>query len=230
MTEAVRARAERVLRVLPEWLALETHQVQLQAPENGHLHWVGKAEPKFLTGKATSDWPLAGALILNDLLDDAAPGQAPRERHPPKESHSHWRQWLRLSNLLQGLSGVALLTESMIHAGQTLAVAVPRTVASAAAPDPAGWGKVLEEAEFLARLRPGFERLSERGVAAPDAIGAEVQDCDDYRVAEALWETARLVFLTPTQMECAASWQQAGFAVIEEAGDWWLAVESALNL
>ncbi len=253
VTNEVRERAETVSKALPEWLAMETHQVHLQGPANGHLHWVGKAEPKFLTGKATSDWPLAGALILNDVLNDPPserlneplndltndpPNDLANDRtgdtlsaalasKTPKDSHAHWRQWLRISNLLQAVPGVALLTESMINTGQTLAVAQPKPAEPTAAPG--GWGKLLDEAEFLGRLRPGFERLSERGAAAPDAIGVEIEDGDDYRVAEALWGAARLVFLTPAQMECAASWQQAGFAVIEEAGDWWLAIESALN-
>ncbi|MBK5938332.1 DEAD/DEAH box helicase [Halochromatium roseum] len=217
VTGAVRERAERVSQALPEWLESEAHGVHLQGPATGYLQWVGQAEPKFLTGKATSSQPLAGALVLNDVVI----GQA------PKEGHSHWRQWLRIANLLQGVPGAALLTESMLDAGHVLAVPQPKVVTAAVAP--AGWGKVLEESEFLGRLRPGFERLSESGVAAPSAIGAEVEDADDYRVAEALWEAAKLVFLTPAQMECATSWKQAGFAVVEEADDWWLAVEAALN-
>jgi hypothetical protein len=89
--------------------------------------------------------------------------------------------------------------------------------------------RILDDAEFLERLQQGFVYLSNAGVPAPDAIGAELETDDDYRVAEALWEQARVVFLTAAQMECAASWQGAGFAVVAETENWWLAVEHALE-
>jgi len=92
-----------------------------------------------------------------------------------------------------------------------------------------GWAEILDAAEFLERLGQGFLYLGNAGVPAPDAIGAEIDDGGDYRVAEALWETARVVLLTAAQMECAASWQRAGYAVIEESRNWWLAIEHALR-
>ena len=91
------------------------------------------------------------------------------------------------------------------------------------------WTQILDDAEFLERLAQGFLYLGNCGVPAPDEIGFEHEEGDDYRVAEALWEQARLVFLTSAQMECAESWKSAGYAVIEEAENWWLAVESALK-
>lgn len=63
----------------------------------------------------------------------------------------------------------------------------------------------------------------------PDDIGCEQEEGDDYRVAEGLWDQARLVFLTSGQVECAGSWRGAGYAVIEESDNWWLALESALG-
>ena len=217
VTDGGRARSAEVLKALPEWVGSEAQSVQLQGPKSNFLQWVGRAEPRFLTGKANSAWPLAGALVLNDTAISEA----------LKDGHHGWRQWLRLTNLLQGVPGVALLTESMLSASAILAVPQPKTAAPAAAPG--GWSKVLEQAEFLDRLRPGFEQLSERGVAAPDEIGFEVEEGEDYRIAEALWKVGQVVFLTDAQMECAASWRQAGFAVVEEADDWWLAVEAAVN-
>lgn len=91
------------------------------------------------------------------------------------------------------------------------------------------WTRILHGGEFLERLRPGFAYLANTGVPAPDAIGIEHEDGDDYRLAEALWESARLVLLTSAQLECAERWTKAGYQVIGEDENWWLAVEAALN-
>jgi len=217
VTEAIKARNTLVRRSLPEWLRLDTHGVHLHSPEKGAVQWVGKAEPRFLTGKSTSEYPLAGALVVDDLAiaKDLKPGR------------NQWRQWLRLANLLQATSGVAMVTQSMLDAGAILDVLQPHLAApTAGSPD---WSRILDDAEFLERLRQGFTYLGSRKAPVPDEIGLEHEESDDYRVAEALWEQARLVFLTSAQRECAESWRRAGYAVIEEGENWWLAVESALK-
>ncbi len=217
VTEANRARSAAVQHSLPEWLRLDTHGVHLHSPETKAVQWVGKAEAKFLTGKSTSEYPVAGALIVDDLAI----------AHDPKQGRGHWRQWLRLANLLQAMPGVALLTRSMLAGGETLAVPQPQaglpTVGSA------GWSQILDDGEFLDRLRRGFVYLANGAAPPPDDMGFEHEEGDDYRLAEALWEQARLVFLTSAQMECAAAWTHAGYAVVEESENWWLAVESALK-
>ncbi|MCK7581641.1 MAG: hypothetical protein MZV65_42500 [Chromatiales bacterium] len=91
------------------------------------------------------------------------------------------------------------------------------------------WTRILHGGEFLERLRTGFTHLANAGVPAPDAIGVEHEDGDDYRLAEALWESARLVLLTTAQQECAERWIQASYQVIAESDNWWLAVEAALS-
>ena len=217
VTEAIKTRNAVVRSVLPEWLRLDTHGVHLHSPEKGAVQWVGKAEPRFLTGKSTAEYPLAGALVVDDLA--IAKDLKPRR--------NQWRQWLRLANLLQATSGVAMLTQSMLDAGAILDVLQPHLAASTAgSPD---WTRILDDAEFLERLRQGFTYLGSRKAPVPDEIGLEHEEGDDYRVAEALWEQARLVFLTSAQRECAESWRRAGYAVIEEGENWWLAVESALK-
>jgi DEAD/DEAH box helicase domain-containing protein len=217
VTEAIETRSKAARNSLPEWLRLNAHGVHLHSPEKGAVQWVGKAEPKFLTGRSSSDFPLAGALVVDDLAI----------AEDPKQGRGHWRQWLRLANLLQATSGVAMLIRSMLDAGVTLDVLQPH----AAVPPVGGlgWAQILDDAEFLERLAQGFLYLGNCGVPAPDEIGFEHEDDDDYRVAEALWEPSRLVFLTSAQMECAESWKSAGYAVIEEADNWWLTVESALK-
>ena len=159
----------------------------------------------------------AGALILDDVA----------VAEDPKQGRGHWRQWLRLSNLLQAVPGVALLTQSMLDAGQTLVVIRPHVDAPAAVS--ADWNQILDDAEFLERLQLGFVYLGNAGVPAPDEIGVELEDDGEYRAAEALWEKARIVFLGSAQSECAPSWKSAGFSVIEEGERWWLEVESALK-
>jgi hypothetical protein len=217
VTEAIERRGTEVLSALPEWLRLDAHAVHLHSPAKWALQWVGKAEPKFLTGKSTSEYPVAGALVIDDLAIT----------QDPKQGRGPWRQWLRLANLLQAVPGVALLTRSMLAAGQTLAVPQPQ-VARPASGGP-GWDRILDEAQFLERLAQGFVHLANGGVPPPDEIGCEQEEGDDYRVAELVWEQARLVFLTCAQVEFAGSWRGAGYAVIEESENWWLAVESALT-
>jgi hypothetical protein len=217
VTEAVKSRSAAVLGALPEWLRLDTHAVHLHGPEKGAVQWVGKAEPKFLTGKSASDYPLSGALVVDDLAIT----------QDPKQGRGPWRQWLRLANLLQGMPGVGLLAQSMITAGHTLDVPPPQAATPTAGS--ADWNQILDDAEFLERLAQGFAYLGNCGAPAPNEIGFEHEEGDDYRVAEALWEQARLVLLTSAQMECAESWKSAGYAVVEEAENWWLALESALK-
>jgi hypothetical protein len=218
VTEAAKTRSAATLNALPEWLRLDAHAVHLQSPQERLVGWVGKAEPKFFTGKSTSAYPLAGALVVDDL---AIADQ-------PKRGRGDWRQWLRLANLLQATPGVGLLTRSMLDAGAVLDVTQPHAEAPTAVG--AGWNQVLDDAEFLERLGQGFVYLGNCGVPAPDAIGAEYEEGDDYRAVEALWEQARLVFLTSAQAaECAQSWKNAGYTVVEEAENWWLAVELALK-
>jgi len=114
-----------------------------------------------------------------------------------------------------------------LKGGETLDVLQPR--ATAPTVSSGGWTQRLDEAEFLERFAQGFTYLSGCGAPAPDEIGFEHEEGDDYRAAEALWEQFRLVFLTSAQTECAESWKDAGYAVIEEGEDWWLAVELALK-
>lgn len=163
------------------------------------MHWVGEAEPKFLTGKSTSDYPFAGALVLSD----------PSVADAPKAARQAWRQWLRIATLLQAAPGAALLTQSMIDAGETLAVPQPHAEVPPA--DNAAWMQIHDDAELLERLKHGLVYLSNAGVPAPAAIGTEFEDAADYRVAEALWEQDRLVFLTSGKMEWEESWRGAGY-------------------
>jgi hypothetical protein len=217
VTEAIETRSTAVRNCLPEWLRLDAHGVYLHSPEKGAVQWVGKAEPKFLTGKSTLEYPVAGALVLDDLA----------VAENPKQGRNPWRQWLRLANLLQATSGVAMLTQSMLDAGAMLDMLQPHAAApTVGSPD---WTKILADAEFLERLGQGFAYLGKCQAPAPDQIGYEHEEGDDYRVAEALWEPSRLVFLTSAQTECAERWRGAGYAVVEEAENWWLAVESALK-
>ncbi|WP_295608829.1 DEAD/DEAH box helicase [uncultured Lamprocystis sp.] len=217
VTEVIKTRSATVLSALPEWLRRDTQTVHLHSPDQGSVQWVGKAEPKFLAGTSTSEFPVAGALIVDDLTIGV----------DPKPGRGHWRQWLRLANLLQAMPGVALLTRSMLTAGKTLVVFPPQ-VEIPMATNP-GWNQILDEAEFLERLTQGFVFLGNCGVPAPDEIGAEHEEGNDYRAAEARWEQDRLVFLTSAQMDCAESWSRAGYAIIGEAENWWLAIEAALN-
>jgi DEAD/DEAH box helicase domain-containing protein len=200
VTEAMQARATAVLKALPDWLGHESQTVHLHSPGQGAVQWIGVADPRFLTGKSSvSSYPIIGALVLDDAAIDA----------DPKTGRLQWRQWLRLANLLQGLPGVALLTQSMLDARETLSSPAPRTETLIASDT--GWSQVLAAGEFLERLAPGFTHLANAGVPAPDAIGIEHEDGDDYRLAEALWESARLVLLTTAQLECAEHWTQAGY-------------------
>ncbi|MER2625327.1 MAG: DEAD/DEAH box helicase [Accumulibacter sp.] len=220
ITEAVKTRSHAVLHALPEWLRYDAHTVHLHSPGTGPVQWVqwvGKAEPQFMTGTSSAKYPHAGALILND---GAIAGQ-------PNPGRSHWRQWLRLANLLQAVPGVALLTESMLATTQQLNVPMPKT--EKPNPESAAWKQCLDEAEFLDRFRPGFEYLSGCGVSAPAVIGAEQEEGGDYRMAEALWEPTGVVLLSSSQMEWRRSWEEADYTVIEEGEQWWLAVESALK-
>jgi DEAD/DEAH box helicase domain-containing protein len=242
VTEAIQACAAAVLKALPDWLRHESQTVHLHSPSplageglgrggiqsdtpNGSsnagrsaVQWIGLADPRFLTGKSSaSSYPIIGALVLDDPAIDA----------DPKAGRLQWRQWLRLANLLQGLPGVALLTQSMLDARETLSSPAPRTETLIASDT--GWSQVLAAGEFLERLAPGFTHLANAGVPAPDAIGIEHEDGDDYRQAEALWESARLVLLTTAQLECAEHWNQAGYRVIAEGESWWLAVEAVLS-
>jgi DEAD/DEAH box helicase domain-containing protein len=217
VSDAVRTRSDAVLESLPEWLWHDAHAVHLHSPGKGAVQWVGKAEPKFLTGKSTLEYPLAGALIVDDLAI----------AENPKQGRSHWRQWLRLVNLLQAVPGVALSTQAMLDAGETLMVLRPQVDRPTAVS--ADWNQILDDAAFLERLKQGFVHLGNSGVPAPDAIGVEFEENNDYRLAEALWEQARVVFLSSAQVECAQSWKSAGYAVIEEDENWWLEVESALK-
>lgn len=191
--------------------------MHLRSPGQMPLQWVGSAEPKFMTGKDESAYPQAGALVLDDAAVTA----------DLKVGRQHWRQWLRLANLLQGVPGVALLTQSMLNAGATLAVSEP--LAARPARVGADWNRILDDGDFLERLRTGFLSLANSDRPAPEQIGAEIEDDDGYRMAEALWEQARVVFLSAGQTEFSPAWQSAGFRVIEEDDNWWLAVEAALK-
>ncbi|MFB1486561.1 MULTISPECIES: DEAD/DEAH box helicase [unclassified Thiocapsa] len=213
----VKARHDAVLRALPDWLGTEARAVHLHSPGKMPLQWVGSAEPKFMTGKDDSAYPQAGALVLDDAAGSA----------DFKFGRRHWRQWLRLANLLQAVPGVALLTQSLLDAGATLSVLAPSAVRPARVG--ADWNRILDENEFLDRLRTGFLSLANSGRPAPEQIGAEIEDDGGYRMAEALWEQARVVFLSAGQTDFSPAWQAAGFRVIEEGDDWWLAVEAALT-
>ena len=189
--------------------------VHLQSPnstasiEKTWLQWIGKAEPKYLTGKSDSTYPLAGSLVIDDSLlhTDA------------KAARSVWRQWLRMSNLLQGTPGVAVLTDSMLTFGKTLTVPAPLELTPKTEVD-ATWNSLLEKGEFVERLRPGFVELSGLNVQPPE-IGVEYENGDDYRIAEAVWKSAKVVLLTAAQADCADSWKAEGYEVIEECDSWW---------
>jgi DEAD/DEAH box helicase domain-containing protein len=212
----VKARHDAVLAALPDWLGTHDRAVHLQSPGMMPLQWVGSAEPKFMTGKDDSAYPQAGALVLDDTAGSA----------DFKVGRRHWRQWLRLANLLQAVPGVALLTQSMLDAGATLAVLEP--MAARPATVGADWNRILDDGDFLERLRTGFVYLANSDQPAPEQIGAEIEDDDGYRMAEALWEQARVVFLSAGQTDFSPAWQAAGFRMIEEGDNWWLAVEAAL--
>lgn len=217
ISDAVKARSDAVLKALPEWLGHDAHAVYLHSPGTGPVQWVGKAEPKFLTGNSGAKYPSAGALVLDDLA----------VAKDPQQGRRHWRQWLRLANLLQAVPGVALLTESMLATARQLNVPTPKTEKPKT--ESAAWKQCLDKAEFLDRFRPGFEYLSGCGVSAPDVMGAEQEEGDDYRMVEALWEPTGVVLLSSSQMEWRRSWEEAGYTAIEEGEQWWLAVESALK-
>lgn len=221
-TPEVQKRCDDVMTVLPDWLKDTNHSVHLQSPdktastEKAPLQWIGKAEPKYLTGRSDSALPLAGGLVIDDsLLDTDA-----------KTARSIWRQWLRISNLLQGTPGVVLLTESMLTAGRVLPVPAPMSVDVTAAD--ATWGSLLDNGEFVERLKPGFVQLAGLDVPLPE-IGVEIEVGDDYRIAEALWENAKVVLLTMAQTGCTESWQAQGYAVIEESDRWWEIVEQTIK-
>jgi DEAD/DEAH box helicase domain-containing protein len=218
VAEDIRTTAVSVSNALPEWLKHDDHSVHLHSPGKGAVQWIGQAEPRFLTCKSTSDYPLAGALILDDRAIE----------NDPKAGRKQWRQWLRIANLLQAVTGVALLTRTMLETGEVLQVLAPQAPASATSSD-TDWVRILAESEFLARLSEGFAWLAQAGVPAPDGIGVEHEEGDDYRLAEALWESARLVLLTAAQNQCAASWTQAGYGVVEETEDWWVKIAAALR-
>ena len=74
-----------------------------------------------------------------------------------------------------------------------------------------------------------FLYLGNADVPAPDEIGAEFEENDDYRAAEALWKQARVVFVSSSQAEFTESWQSADFTVIGEGENWWLEIESTLR-
>ncbi len=220
VSDEVNRRCSVVLSALPEWLRHDAHTVHLHSPEAKSVQWVAKAEPQFMTGKSLSEYPHAGALVIDNLTID----------EDVKKGRRHWRQWLRLANLMQALPGLALLTQSQVNAGERLNVLVPQ--ANKPPAGSAAWNQRLEQAEFLDRLRPGFVHLSECGVPAPDEIGMEWEEGGDYRAAEALWEAARVVLLSTGQEEWARNWRDAGYTVIAESGanePWWLTIESVLQ-
>jgi len=222
VTPDIEARCTKVLAALPEWLTTEGLAVHIQSPggmaSGGKpaLQWVGKAEPKFLTGKSENDWPLAGAFVIDDTnLEDGG-----------KSVRPYWRQWLRLGNLLQATPGVGLLTESQLISGAGLIV--PNLFDEGGAPADSSWNSLLDEQEFVERLMPGFKVLAERDVAPPE-IGVEYEEGDNYRIAEALWVEARMVLLTAAQSDCAQSWLDEGYSVIEESDGWWELVEQGIR-
>ena len=205
------------------------------AGETTALQWVGMAEPKFLLGKSDGRRTLAGALVL----DDTGPGDE------GKTARQRWRQWLRLANLLQATPGAALLTETLVARGVGLNVPEPlegRALIMGLAALDTPWNQLLEAQEFVARLKPGFVALAQRGLPPPE-IGFETcggdgegegdgvgnGDGDDYRTAEALWEAERVVLLTAAQAECAESWRARGYRVIEEGDNWWEHVEREIR-
>jgi DEAD/DEAH box helicase domain-containing protein len=222
VTPEIESRCTQVMKVLPDWLVDTVHRVHLQSPgaaastEKPRLQWVGKAEPKYLTGKSDSVFPLAGGLVVDDSLPDT----------DAKAARSAWRQWLRVSNLLQGTPGVAMLTASLLSTGHTLSVPTPMSEGVTAVD--ATWNSLLDEGEFVERLRPGFVQLSGLDVQPPE-IGVEFEAGDDYRIAEAAWESAQVVLLTAAQADCAESWQAAGYVVIEESDSWWKIVAQTLE-
>ncbi|BCG47908.1 Helicase, C-terminal:Type III restriction enzyme, res subunit:DEAD/DEAH box helicase, N-terminal [Citrifermentans bremense] len=218
----IEARCTKVMTVLPAWLVDPSHQVHLQSPGRegamgkAPLQWVGKAEPKYLTGASNSSFPLAGGLVIDDSIVDTN----------AKAARSAWRQWLRVSNLLQGTPGVAMLTDSMLAAGHALSVPAP-TSEEATSVD-ATWSRLLDGGEFVERLKNGFAQLAGLDVPPP-IIGVEIEEGDDYRIAEAVWESAKVVLLTVAQADCTESWQTAGYAVIEENETWWKIVAETIK-
>jgi hypothetical protein len=176
---------------------------------------VGKAAPKFVTSNSAQPYALAGAWVLNDVAPDL------------QQARPYWRQWLRLANLLQATPGVALLTESLVKAGQALAVPWPQEQGPVTVGE--DWNRILDDAEFLERLKFGFAALANLNLPVPDEIGAEIKDGQGYRIAEVLWTKARVVLLTTGQSECADSWRAAGFTVIVEGEAWWRDINQAIK-
>ncbi|MET0076403.1 MAG: DEAD/DEAH box helicase [Candidatus Thiodiazotropha lotti] len=222
VTPEIESRCNNVMTLLPDWLVDAVHSVHLQSPgsaasaEVSRLQWIGKAEPKYLTGKSDNAFPLAGGLVIDDsLLDTDA-----------KATRSVWRQWLRVSNLLQGTPGVAMLTDSMLTKGHTLSV--PSPMSEGVTSVDATWNSLLDDGEFVERLRTGFLQLSGLNVQPPK-IGVEFEEGDDYRIAEAVWESAKVVLLTAAQADCSESWLAEGYIVVEESDNWWKVVEQTIK-
>lgn len=90
------------------------------------------------------------------------------------------------------------------------------------------WNRLFDEGGFVERLKPGFVELAGQGLPPPDEFGLEVEEGNSYRIAEAVWNAAAVVLLTVNQAEFAADWRTAGFRVVEEGDNWWLAVVQAL--
>lgn len=216
VTPAIEIRSNNVLKALPDWLPQESFSVFLHSPpDKGPLQWVGKAAPKFVTSNSAQPYALAGAWVLNDVAPDL------------QQARPYWRQWLRLANLLQATPGVALLTESLVKAGQALAVPGPQEQGPVTVGE--DWNRILDDAEFLERLKFGFAALANLNLPVPDEIGAEIKDGQGYRIAEVLWTKARVVLLTTGQSECADSWRAAGFTVIVEGEAWWRDINQAIK-
>ena len=210
VTDQIKKDSSAVCSLIPDWLTDSDQTVYLHSPKSAGVQWTGRAVPEFVLGKfGNKKYPVAGALVLDDS-DFKSNSDYTRLR---------WRNWLCLANLLQAMSGIVLLTDSMIRSNKGLSVIqpkseVPRTVSEK-------WNKILDDDLFLNRLKSGFLELANTDVPAPDKVGFEFESGDEYRAGEAVWNKERVVFLSQGQTEFASSWKENGYMTVEEIGNWW---------
>jgi len=211
------ARAKNVFSTLPPWLTEGVKPVHLQSPSNQGVQWVGKATVQYMSAALGEGPNMAGALVLDDRQSET----------DPKSLRIPWRHWLRLSNLLQATTGVALLTERIL--GKHQLHDLPSGSKPAGSTVSEHWNRILDESEFVDRLQSGMVFLANAGTPVPSEVGAEIEDQSGYRMAEVLWEPAKLVVLTGGQRDTADVWRAIGYRVVEALDEWWLEVQALLG-
>ena len=211
VTDQIKKDSSAVCSLIPDWLIDSDQTVYLHSSNSGGVQWTGRAVREFfiLGNISSKKYPVAGALVLDD---------SDCER---KSDHARvrWRRWLRLANLLQALSGIVLLTGSMVRSNKGLSVIQPKSEIPQTVSEK--WNKILDDDLFLNRLKSGFLELANTDVPAPDKVGFEFESGDEYRAGEAVWNKERVVFLSQGQTEFASSWKENGYMTVEEIGNWW---------